>query len=113
MMDKAEAMPLFRAARDLTLVLTGAATVICFSTWAPVLRHLWVLEQVGMLARHAVWYGFAPVALCTAWDAIAQETVGHGLFAASLLRDTGCTRRASSLRSLPIQHRKLKRWCGS
>ena len=51
MMDKAEAMPLFRAARDLTLVLTGAATVICFSTWAPVLRHLWVLAQVGMLAR--------------------------------------------------------------
>lgn len=85
MMDKAEAMPLFRAARDLTLVLTGAATVICFSTWAPVLRHLWVLEQVGMLARYAVWYGFAPVALCTAWDANAQETVGHGLFAAALL----------------------------
>ena len=35
--------------------------------------------------RAAVWYGFAPVALCTAWDANAQETVKHGLFAAALL----------------------------
>ena len=85
MMDKAEAVPLFRVGRDVSLALAGAATVICFATWAPVLRHLWVLEQVGMLVRYAVWYGFAPVALCTAWDASAQETVGQGLLAASLL----------------------------
>jgi len=85
MMDKAEAVQLFRVARDVSLASTGAATVICFSTWAPVLRHLWVLEQVGMLLRYAVWYGFAPVALCTAWDAGAQKTVGQGLVAASLL----------------------------
>ena len=85
MMDKAEAVPLLRVVRDVSLAFTGAAPVICFSTWAPVLRHLWVLEQVGMLVRYAVWYGFAPVALCAAWDASAQETVGQGLLAASLL----------------------------
>ena len=85
MMDKAAAVPLFGVARDVSLAFTGAATVVCFSTWAPVLRHLWVLEQVSMLVRYAVWYGFAPVALCTAWDAAAQETVGQGLLAASLL----------------------------
>ena len=48
-------------------------------------RHLWVLAQVGMLARYAFWYGFAPVVLCTAWDANPQETVEHGLTAAALL----------------------------
>jgi hypothetical protein len=85
MMDKAEALLQFRIGRDISLAFSGAATVICFSTWAPVLRHLWVLEQVGMLTRYAVWYGFAPVALCTAWDAGTQEKVGQGLVAASLL----------------------------
>ena len=82
MMDKAEAAPLLRAARDISLAFTGAATVACYATWAPVLRHLWVLEQLSMLVRYAVWYGFAPVALCTAWDAEAQEVVGYGLWVA-------------------------------
>jgi hypothetical protein len=85
MMDKAEAGQMLRATRDVSLALTGAATVICFSNWAPVLRHLWVLEQVGMLVRYGIWYGFAPVALCAAWDASAQETAGQGLVAASVL----------------------------
>ena len=31
------------------------------------------------------WFAFAPVALCTAWDAGEQEAVGQGLLAASLL----------------------------
>lgn len=89
MMDKAEAMPLYYIARDASLALTGALTVVCFSRWAPVLRHLWVLEQVGMLMRYAVWYGFAPVALCTAWDAGSQEAVGRGLFVAALMLGCG------------------------
>ena len=85
MMDKAEAELAVRVARDVSLALTGAATVICFSIWAPLLRHLWVLEQVGMLVRYAVWFALAPVALCTAWVAGEQEAVGLGLLAASLL----------------------------
>ena len=93
MMDKAEALPLFRMARDGSLALAGAATVICFGTWAPVLRHLWVLEQAAMLVRYAVWYGYAPVALCTAWDASAQETVGRGLLAAAVLLAGACLAR--------------------
>ena len=75
MMDRTEADALVRAAREFSLELTGAGSVICFSTWAPMLRHLLVLEQVGMLARYTVWYGFAPVALCTAWDNSVQATV--------------------------------------
>ncbi len=85
MMDKAEAELGVRVARDVSLALSGTATVLCFSIWAPVLRHLWVLEQVGMLVRYAVWFAFAPVALCTAWDAGDQIAVGQGLLAASLL----------------------------
>ena len=85
MMDKAEAELGVRVARDISLAFTGAATVICFSIWAPLLRHLLVLEQVGMLVRYAAWFALAPVALCTAWDAGEQEAVGQGLLAASLL----------------------------
>ena len=85
LMDRAEALPLLRVARDLSLAAAGAATLLCFSTWAPVLRQLWVLEQIGMLVRYAVWYGLAPTALCTAWDADAQAAVARGLLAAALL----------------------------
>ena len=85
MMDKAEAELGVRVARDVSLALSGTATVICFSIWAPLLRHLLVLEQVGMLMRYAVWFAFAPVALCTAWDARAQQAVGQGLLAGSFL----------------------------
>ena len=84
LMDRAEAEPLLRLARDASLAAAGAATVLCFATWAPVLRHLWMLEQIGMLVRFAVWYGMAPGALCTAWDADAQPAVGLGLLAAAL-----------------------------
>ena len=85
MMDRAAAFPAYGVARDLSLALTGAVVVVCHSTWAPVIRHLWALEQVAMLVRYAIWYGFAAVALCTAWDADAQQAVGHGLLAMSLL----------------------------
>lgn len=85
MMDRAAAVQGYAAARDASLALTGAATVICYAEWAPVLRHLWVLEQVAMLVRYAVWYGFSTVALCTAWDADVQRTVAWGLVAMSLL----------------------------
>jgi hypothetical protein len=85
MMDRAVAFPAYGVARDVSLALTGAAIVVCHSTWAPVIRHLWALEQLAMLVRYAIWYGFAAVALCTAWDADAQYTVGRGLLAMSLL----------------------------
>ena len=85
MMDKAEAELGVRVARDVSLALSGTATVICFSIWAPLLRHLLVLEQVGMLVRYAVWFAFAPAALCMAWDADDQKSVGQGLLAASIL----------------------------
>ncbi|HSI56992.1 MAG TPA: hypothetical protein VLA16_05520 [Ideonella sp.] len=81
MMDKAAAEPAYCAARDASLALAGAGAALCFEHWSPLLRHLWVLEQVGMLLRYAVWYGMAPVALCTAWDAGPQRTVGWGLLA--------------------------------
>jgi hypothetical protein len=89
MMDRAAAFPAYGVARDLTLALTGAAIVVCHSTWAPVIRHLWVLEQVALLVRYAIWYGFAAVALCTAWDADAQLVAGSGLLAMSLLVAAG------------------------
>jgi hypothetical protein len=89
MMDRAAAFPAYGVARDLTLALTGAAIVVCHSTWAPVICHLWVLEQVAMLVRYAIWYGFAAVALCTAWDADAQLVAGSGLLAMSLLVAAG------------------------
>lgn len=85
MMDRAAAVPAYGVGRDVSLALTGAAIVVCHSTWAPVMRHLWALEQVAMLVRYAIWYGFAPVALCTAWDAEAQVAVGRGLLAMSLV----------------------------
>ena len=85
MMDRAAAFPAYGVARDVSLALTGAAIVVCHSTWAPVIRHLWALEQVAMLVRYAIWYGFAAVALCTAWDADAQNAVGRGLLAMSFL----------------------------
>ena len=84
MMDRAVAFPAYGVARDVSLALTGAAIVVCHSTWAPVIRHLWALEQLAMLVRYAIWYGFAAVALCTAWDADAQNAVGRGLIAVSL-----------------------------
>jgi hypothetical protein len=90
MMDKAEAELVVRVARDVSLALSGTTTVICFSFWAPLLRHLLVLEQVGMLVRYAVWFAFAPVALCTAWDAGDQKAVGQGLLAASFLLGGAC-----------------------
>ena len=85
MMDRAAAWPAHAVARDLSLGLTGAAVATCFATWAPVVRHLWALEQLAMLVRYAIWYGYAPVALCTAWDADVQQSVGHGLLAAAAL----------------------------
>lgn len=89
MMDRAVSFPIYGVARDLSLALTGAAIVVCHSTWAPVVRHLLVLEQVAMLVRYAIWYGFAAVALCTAWDADAQFAVGRGLLVLSLLLTGG------------------------
>jgi hypothetical protein len=85
MMDRAAAYQAYGVARDVSLALTGAAIVVCHSSWAPVIRHLWALEQVAMLVRYAIWYGFSAVALCTAWDADAQQAVGRGLLAMSLL----------------------------
>ena len=89
MMDRAEVAPMYAAARDLSLFFTGFLTTICAAYWAPVLRHLLVLEQVAMLLRYAVWYGFAPVPLCAAWDADAQTTVGLGLASGALLLSVG------------------------
>jgi hypothetical protein len=85
MMDRAAAFQFYGIARDVSLALTGAAIVVGLPAWSPLIRHLWVLEQVAMLVRYAIWYGFSAVALCTAWDAGAQQAVGRGLLVMSLL----------------------------
>jgi hypothetical protein len=85
MMDRAAAFQSYGVARDVSLALTGASVVVCHRVWAPVIRHLWALEQVAMLVRYAIWYGFSSAALCTAWDADAQQVAGRGLLAMSLL----------------------------
>ena len=85
MMDRAAAWPGYAVGRDVSLALAGAVVVACFGTWAPVVRHLWALEQLAMLVRYAIWYGYAPVALCTAWDVDVQQSVGRGLLAAAAL----------------------------
>jgi hypothetical protein len=82
-MDRAAAFAEHAIARDLSLALTGFLTLLCWQAWAPLWRHLWLIEQIAMLLRYAVWYGLAPAALCTAWDAGEQQAVGLGLLAAA------------------------------
>ena len=83
MMDRAAAFPAYQAYRDVSLALVALSTVWCFETWSPVLRALFVVEQVGMLLRYATWYGLAPQALCTAWDSHEQRLTGFGLVLAA------------------------------
>jgi len=84
MMDRASAFTAYEAYRDLSLALAATLTVWCYGTWSPVLRSLFALEQIGMLMRYAAWYGLAPQALCTAWDASQQIPTAIGLLLASL-----------------------------
>ncbi len=83
-MDRAAAFAGHAVARDASLALSGFLTLLCWHTWAPLWRHLWLIEQIAMLLRYAVWYGLAPAALCTAWDADEQQAVGFGLLALAL-----------------------------
>ena len=84
MMDRAAAFPADAMYRDLSLALVVMSTVWCYGTWSSTLRNLFALEQIGMLFRYAVWYGLAPQAICTAWDASQQRPTGVGLLIAGL-----------------------------
>jgi hypothetical protein len=84
LMDRAAAFPVYEATRNVSLALVALSTVWCFETWSPVLRSLFALEQIAMLLRYATWYGLAPQALCTAWDASQQRPTGLGLLIAGL-----------------------------
>jgi len=84
LMDRSAAFPVYEATRDASLAVVALWTVWCFETWSPVLRGLFALEQIAMLLRYATWYGLAPQALCTAWDAGQQRPTGLGLLIAGL-----------------------------
>jgi hypothetical protein len=79
MMDRAAAFPVYVACRDLSLAVFALLAAWSFETWSPVLRTFFGVEQIGMLLRYAIWYGLAPQALCTAWDASEQRLTGLGL----------------------------------
>lgn len=84
MMDRAAALPAYEVCRDVSLAVVALSTVWCLEIWSPLLRSLFALEQIGMLLRYAAWYGLAPQALCTAWDASQQRPTGWGLLLAGL-----------------------------
>jgi hypothetical protein len=88
MMDRAAAFPVYAASRDLSLALVALLVAWSFETWSSVLRAFFGLEQVAMLLRYATWYGLAPQALCTAWDASQQLPTGLGLLLAGLCVST-------------------------
>lgn len=82
MMDRAAAFPVYAACRDLSLAVVALLVAWSFETWSPVLRAFFGVEQIAMLLRYATWYGLAPQALCTAWDASQQRPTGLGLLTA-------------------------------